>query len=101
MSETTQEVIAPKRAPSDTHIVIVKLEAVHVDVPDIEEEVTGAFGLTHELISYYFTPYQDTELVLARVKQASVLVTTTVPVQEDLLEAAPNLYALVTCHLSC
>jgi glycerate dehydrogenase len=91
MSDPVQDVTVPQKPASDTHIVIVKLEAVHVDVPEIEEEFTGAFGLTHELISYPFTSYLDKELVVARIKHASVVITTTVPIQEDLLAVAPNL----------
>ncbi|KAH7362322.1 glycerate dehydrogenase [Plectosphaerella cucumerina] len=95
MSDPVQDVTVPQKPASDTHIVIVKLEAVHVDVPEIEEEFTGAFGLTHELISYPFTSYLDKELVVARIKHASVVITTTVPIQEDLLAVAPNLKCVI------
>ena len=91
MEDPTPEVIHPKQPPSATHHVIVKLEAVHVDPPDVDPEYMESLGFTHELISYMYTSHQNKAQVAARVRDASILTTVTVPITEEVLDAAPHL----------
>lgn len=91
MADATPEVIRPRQPPSSTHHVIVKLEAVHVDPPEVDPEYMRSLGLTHELISYMYTSHQDKAQVAARVRDASILTTVTVPITEAVLDAAPHL----------
>ncbi|KDN63371.1 putative D-isomer specific 2-hydroxyacid dehydrogenase [Colletotrichum sublineola] len=86
------EVKNPARLPSPTHHVIVKLETIHVPLPDVDMG-----SMTHELIGYEYTRPSEVGVVAARAWPASVLVTTTVPINKDTLGEAPYL-RLVTLH---
>lgn len=91
MAEATPDVIRPNQLPSATHHVIVKLEAVHTDAPEVEEHYMRSLGFTHELIQYPYTSHRNKAEVAARVKDASILTTVTVPITQEVLDAAPHL----------
>ncbi|KAK2014436.1 D-isomer specific 2-hydroxyacid dehydrogenase [Colletotrichum eremochloae] len=85
------EVKNPARLPSPTHHVIVKLETIHVPLPDVDMG-----SMTHELIGYEYTRPSEVGVVAARAWPASVLVTTTVPINKDTLGEAPYLKCIIT-----
>ncbi|KAL0939671.1 glycerate dehydrogenase [Colletotrichum truncatum] len=85
------EVKSAVRLPSATHHVIVKLETIHVSLPEID---TG--DLTHEVIGYKYTRPTDTAVAAARVRPASILITTTVPITAETLGEAPYLKCVIT-----
>ncbi|OLN81172.1 Glycerate dehydrogenase [Colletotrichum chlorophyti] len=86
-----EEVKQPARLPDATHHVVVKLETIHVPVPEIDTA-----GMTHEVIGYEYTPPSDNGLAAARVRPASVLITTTVPISAATLGEAPYLKCIIT-----
>ncbi|ROT35807.1 glycerate dehydrogenase [Sodiomyces alkalinus F11] len=81
----------PRKLPDSTHHVIVKLEAIHVDAPDID-----VFPLTYEIIEYDYTSSENADLVAARVRDASILITTTTPINAATLGKAPHLLCVIT-----
>ncbi|GKT43367.1 glycerate dehydrogenase [Colletotrichum spaethianum] len=81
MANPATEVKKPARLPSTTHHVVVKLETIHVPLPDID---TGS--MTHEVIGYEYTRPSEVGVAAARVWPASVLITTTVPINKETLE---------------
>ncbi|KAM0284134.1 hypothetical protein ACHAQH_002122 [Verticillium albo-atrum] len=85
------EVVHPKKLPDDTHHVIVKLEAIHVNAPEID---TSPY--THETIEYEYTAPTSYDLVAARIHEASIFITTTVPVNAKTLGEAPHLKCIIT-----
>ncbi|KAM5344557.1 hypothetical protein ACJ41O_013092 [Fusarium nematophilum] len=85
------EVQEPARLPDKAHQVIVKLETVHVPAPDIDIS-----PLTHELITYEYTPPAEAALIAARVRGASIVTTTTVPINAETLGGAPYLKCVIT-----
>ncbi|VUC28087.1 unnamed protein product [Clonostachys rosea] len=85
------DVIVPKKLPDDSHHVIVKLETIHVPAASVD---TSPFS--HEFISYKFTPKEDIALVKERVKYASIIATTTVPINAETLGEAPYLKCVIT-----
>lgn len=85
-SQSADEVKGPERLPNDTHHVIVKLETIHVPAPAIDLS-----PLTHELITYEYTPPKATALIAARIHDASIVTLTTVPINAETLGNAPYL----------
>ncbi|EGY17164.1 hypothetical protein VD0002_g9806 [Verticillium dahliae] len=85
------EVIHPKKLPSETHHVIVKLEAIHVEAPEIDSS-----PYTHEAIVYDYTPATAHELIAARLHEASIFITTMIPVNAQTLGEAPHLKCIIT-----
>lgn len=83
------DIIVPKKVPDDSHHVVVKLETIHVPATSVD---TSPFS--HEFISYEFTPKEDTALVAERIKYASIVVTTTVPINAQTLGETPYLYVV-------
>ncbi|KAK1986460.1 D-isomer specific 2-hydroxyacid dehydrogenase [Colletotrichum cereale] len=90
-ADPATEVKKPARLPSPTHHVVVKLETIHVPLPDVD---TGA--MTHEVIGYEYTRPSEAGVAAARAWPASVLVTTTVPINKDTLGEAPYLKCIIT-----
>lgn len=80
------EVKHPRKQPDETHHVLIKLETVHVDAPDVD-----LAPLTHELIEYHYTPPDDHQLLAARIRDASILIITTSPINASTLGEAPYL----------
>ncbi|KAF9872769.1 glycerate dehydrogenase [Colletotrichum karsti] len=91
MADPATEIEHPANLPSPTHHVIVKLETIHVAVPEID---TGA--LSHEVIGYEYTRPSESAVAAARVRPASILITTTVPINADTLGEAPYLKCIIT-----
>ncbi|GKT55763.1 glycerate dehydrogenase [Colletotrichum tofieldiae] len=91
MADHATEVKKPARLPSPTHHVIVKLETIHVSVPDID---TGS--MTHEVIGYEYTRPSEVGVAASRAWPASVLITTTVPINKETLGEAPYLKCIIT-----
>ncbi|CAG9949819.1 unnamed protein product [Clonostachys rosea f. rosea IK726] len=85
------EVIVPKKLPDGSHHVVVKLETIHVPATSVD---TSPFS--HEFISYEYTPKEDTALVAERIKYASIVATTTVPINAQTLDKAPYLKCVIT-----
>ncbi|EFQ27532.1 D-isomer specific 2-hydroxyacid dehydrogenase [Colletotrichum graminicola M1.001] len=90
-TDPATEVKKPARLPSPTHHVIVKLETIHVALPDVDMG-----SVTHEVIGYEYTRPSEAGVVAARAWPASVLITTTVPVNKDTLGEAPYLKCVIT-----
>ncbi|KAK2003954.1 D-isomer specific 2-hydroxyacid dehydrogenase [Colletotrichum falcatum] len=90
-ADPATEVKKPVRLPSPTHHVVVKLETIHVPLPDVD---TGS--MTHEVIGYEYTRPSEAGVVAARAWPASVLITTTVPMNKDTLGEAPYLKCIIT-----
>ncbi|RSL73982.1 hypothetical protein CEP53_000605 [Fusarium sp. AF-6] len=86
-----EEVKAPTRLPDDTHHVIVKLETIHVPAPAIDLS-----PLTHELITYEYTPPAAKALIAARIHDASIVTLTTVPINAETLGDAPYLKCVIS-----
>ncbi|KAM0324789.1 hypothetical protein ACHAQA_007755 [Verticillium albo-atrum] len=86
-----QEIIHPQKLPDDTHHVIVKLEAIHVNAPEVD---TSPY--THETIEYEYTAPTAYEITAARIREASIILTTTVPVNAQTLGEAPYLKCVIT-----
>ncbi|RMJ18017.1 hypothetical protein CDV36_002277 [Fusarium kuroshium] len=86
-----EEVKAPTRLPDDTHHVIVKLETIHVPAPTIDLS-----PLTHELITYEYTPPAAKALIAARIHDASIVTLTTVPINAETLGDAPYLKCVIS-----
>ncbi|RSM11827.1 hypothetical protein CDV31_006595 [Fusarium ambrosium] len=86
-----EEVKAPTRLPNDTHHVIVKLETIHVPAPAIDLS-----PLTHELITYEYTPPAAKALIAARIHDASIVTLTTVPINAETLGDAPYLKCVIS-----
>lgn len=86
MADPATEVKQPARLPDATHHVIVKLETIHVAVPEIDTA-----GMTHEVVAYEYTRPAESAVAAARVRPASVLITTTVPINKATLGEAPYL----------
>ncbi|WQF78582.1 Putative D-isomer specific 2-hydroxyacid dehydrogenase, catalytic domain-containing protein [Colletotrichum destructivum] len=91
MADPATEVKKPARLPSPTHHVVVKLETIHVPLPDVD---TGT--LTHEVIGYEYTRPSQPGVAAARAWPASVLITTTVPINAETLGDAPYLKCVIT-----
>jgi hypothetical protein len=81
----SEEVHEPKQLPSEKHLVIVKLEAIHVKAPG----TLNLGSLTYEIVSYHYTTVKDD--VAARLRHASVVITTTVPINAKTLGEAKHL----------
>ncbi|KAK2024122.1 hypothetical protein LX32DRAFT_731646 [Colletotrichum zoysiae] len=90
-ADPATEVKKPARLPSPTHHVVVKLETIHVPLPDVD---TGS--MTHEVIGYEYTRPSEVGVAAARVWPASIIVTTTVPINKDTLGEAPYLKCVIT-----
>lgn len=90
MIDPATEVKKPARLPSATHHVIVKLETIHVPPPEVNDGDLGA-GVTHEVIGYEYTRPSESAVAAARALPASVLITTTVPINKETLGEAPYL----------
>ncbi|OHF01205.1 D-isomer specific 2-hydroxyacid dehydrogenase [Colletotrichum orchidophilum] len=86
------EVKKPSRLPSETHHVIVKLETIHVPAPEVDEDE----AMTHEVIGYEYTRPSESAVAAARAWPASVLITTTVPINKETLGVAPYLKCIIT-----
>ncbi|TEA14608.1 Glycerate dehydrogenase [Colletotrichum sidae] len=87
MTDAATVIKKPARLPDATHHVVVKLETIHVAVPDI---YTGS-TTTHEVVGYEYTRPSEAEVAAARVWPASILITTTVPISAATLGEAPYL----------
>jgi hypothetical protein len=74
-----------RRLPDETHHVIVKLETIHV--PATTNLDTTPF--THELIGYSFTTPKDD--VAGRIQDASIVISTTCPLNAETMGKAPFL----------
>lgn len=83
---SSSDVKRPKKLPDSTHHVLVKLEAIHVDSPDV-----NVLPFTYDMIEYNYTPLGNTALVAARVRDASIVITTTTPINAATLGEAPYL----------
>ncbi|KAF6796530.1 Glycerate dehydrogenase [Colletotrichum sojae] len=81
----------PARLPDSTHHVVVKLETIHVPAPEVDTA-----DLTHEVIGYHYTPPSETALAAARIRPASIVITTTVPINAETLGEAPYLKCIIT-----
>ncbi|KAJ3456802.1 hypothetical protein MRS44_016825 [Fusarium solani] len=90
-SQAAEEVQSPARLPDDTHHVIVKLETIHVPAPAIDLS-----PLTHELITYEYTPPAAKALIAARIRDASIVTLTTVPINAETLGEAPYLKCVIS-----
>ncbi|KAK2064446.1 D-isomer specific 2-hydroxyacid dehydrogenase [Colletotrichum caudatum] len=90
-ADPATEVKKPARLPSPTHHVVVKLETIHVPLPDVD---TGS--MTHEVIGYEYTRPSEAGVAAARAWPASIIVTTTVPINKDTLGEAPYLKCVIT-----
>ncbi|KAJ4324687.1 hypothetical protein N0V84_003812 [Fusarium piperis] len=90
-SQAEEQVHRPRRLPDDTHHVIVKLETIHVPAPTIDLS-----PLTHELITYEYTPPTAKALIAARIHDASIVTLTTVPINAETLGEAPHLRCVIT-----
>ncbi|KAJ0322247.1 hypothetical protein COL5a_008856 [Colletotrichum fioriniae] len=95
MIDPATEVKKPARLPSATHHVIVKLETIHVPPPEVNDGDLGA-GVTHEVIGYEYTRPSESAVAAARALPASVLITTTVPINKETLGEAPYLKCIIT-----
>ncbi|EXF74531.1 D-isomer specific 2-hydroxyacid dehydrogenase [Colletotrichum fioriniae PJ7] len=95
MIDPATEVKKPARLPSATHHVIVKLETIHVPPPEVNDGDLGA-GVTHEVIGYEYTRPSESAVAAARAWPASVLITTTVPINKETLGEAPHLKCIIT-----
>ncbi|KAF4775087.1 D-isomer specific 2-hydroxyacid dehydrogenase [Colletotrichum scovillei] len=95
MTDPATEVKKPVRPPSATHHVIVKLETIHVPPPEVNDGDLGA-GVTHEIIGYEYTRPSESAVAAARAWPASVLITTTVPINGETLGEAPYLKCIIT-----
>ncbi|KAK1715057.1 D-isomer specific 2-hydroxyacid dehydrogenase [Colletotrichum acutatum] len=95
MTDPATEVKKPARLPSATHHVIVKLETIHVPPPEVNDGDLGA-GVTHEVIGYEYTRPSESAVAAARAWPASVLITTTVPINRETLGEAPHLKCIIT-----
>ncbi|KAF4807328.1 Glycerate dehydrogenase [Colletotrichum siamense] len=91
MSDPATEIKRPASLPSATHHVVVKLETIHVALPEVD---TG--DLTHEVIGYEYTRPSEPQVAAARVWPASILITTTVPISKETLGEAPYLKCIIT-----
>jgi phosphoglycerate dehydrogenase-like enzyme len=78
-----EPVLSPKKLPDGTHAVIVVLATVHLPMPEVDTA-----PLTHEVLAYKHTTPQEAP---ERVKDASVIVTTSTPITKELIEGAPHL----------
>ncbi|TDZ29986.1 Glycerate dehydrogenase [Colletotrichum spinosum] len=92
MTDAATVIKKPARLPDATHHVVVKLETIHVAVPDID---TGS-ATTHEVVGYEYTRPSEAEVAAARVWPASILITTTVPISAATLGEAPYLKCIIT-----
>ena len=81
------DVKTPAKLPDGSHHVIVKLETIHVPATELD---TTPFS--HEQITYEYTPPGDTTLIAERVRNASIVATTTVPINANTLGDAPFLW---------
>ncbi|KAM6509570.1 hypothetical protein FALCPG4_017222 [Fusarium falciforme] len=90
-SQASEHVKNPARLPDDTHHVIVKLETIHVPAPTIDLS-----PLTHELITYEYTPPKAKALIAARIQDASIVTLTTVPINAETLGEAPYLKCVIS-----
>ncbi|KAH7121638.1 D-isomer specific 2-hydroxyacid dehydrogenase [Dactylonectria macrodidyma] len=85
------DVKTPAKLPDGSHHVIVKLETIHVPATELD---TTPFS--HEQITYEYTPPGDTTLIAERVRNASIVATTTVPINANTLGDAPFLKCVIT-----
>ncbi|KAH7116563.1 D-isomer specific 2-hydroxyacid dehydrogenase [Dactylonectria estremocensis] len=85
------DVKTPAKLPDDTHHVIVKLETIHVAATELD---TTPFS--HEQIAYEYTPPGEAALIAERIRPASIVATTTVPINADTLGDAPFLKCVIT-----
>jgi glycerate dehydrogenase len=79
-----EEILIPKKLPDDSHAVIVVLETINVVFPEIDTS-----PLTHEALLYKRITAKDD--VAERIKNASVVITTTCPITEESMKNAPYL----------
>ncbi|KAK1638735.1 D-isomer specific 2-hydroxyacid dehydrogenase [Colletotrichum phormii] len=95
MPDPATEIKKPARLPSATHHVIVKLETIHVPPPEVNDGDLGE-NVTHEVIGYEYTRPSESAVAAARAWPASVLITTTVPINKETLGEAPYLKCIIT-----
>ncbi|KXH57978.1 D-isomer specific 2-hydroxyacid dehydrogenase [Colletotrichum salicis] len=95
MADPATEIKKPARLPSATHHVIVKLETIHVPPPEVKDGDLGE-NVTHEVIEYEYTRPSESAVAAARAWPASVLITTTVPINKEMLGEAPYLKCVIT-----
>ncbi|KAL2752113.1 hypothetical protein ACRALDRAFT_1058896 [Sodiomyces alcalophilus JCM 7366] len=81
----------PRKLPDSTHHVLVKLEAIHVDMPGVD-----VLPFTYEIIEYEYTPSENTDLVAGRIRDASIVITTTTPINAVTLGEARYLSCVIT-----
>ncbi len=79
------KVLSPQRLPDDNHIVVVALENTHPVPTDMDLPL----GRTSEVLIYQHSTAEDD--VAARVQCATVVVTTTCPINAATLGEAPHL----------
>ncbi|KAK1673894.1 D-isomer specific 2-hydroxyacid dehydrogenase [Colletotrichum godetiae] len=95
MPDLATEIKKQSRLPSATHHVIVKLETIHVPPPEVNDGDLGE-NVTHEVIGYEYTRPSESAVAAARAWPASVLITTTVPINKRTLGEAPYLKCIIT-----
>ena len=79
-----EEILVPKKLPDEGHAVVVTLESSQIPMPEIDTS-----PLTHETLVYRYTNAKDD--IAARIKDASIVVTTICPLRADTIRKAPYL----------
>lgn len=83
---TLEPTLTPKSLPSPSHEVIVVLESIHVPWEPIDLSPR-----TYEALVYHNT-VADTDDVVARIRNASIIICTTCKLTSEVLAQAPYLY---------
>ncbi|KAK7732253.1 hypothetical protein SLS53_008542 [Cytospora paraplurivora] len=85
----SEQTPTPKRLPSDTHEVIVVLESIHVPWEDFDSSPK-----THEVLLYKNTNAGEDDVV-ARIKDASIVICTICRLSAETLKQAPYLKCIM------
>ncbi|ROW07393.1 hypothetical protein VMCG_03855 [Cytospora schulzeri] len=86
----SEQTLVPKQLPSDTHEVIAVLESIHVPWEDFDSSPR-----THEVLLYQNTNAKEDDVV-ARIKDASIVICTTCKLPAETLKQAPYLKCIIT-----
>lgn len=90
----SEPTLHPSRLPSDTHEVIAVLESIHVpweEPVDLGSAAVGGGKKTYEALVYRNTVAHAGDDVVARIRDASVVVCSTCRLTGEMLERAPYL----------
>ncbi|KUI61688.1 Glycerate dehydrogenase [Cytospora mali] len=86
MTMPSEQTLHPKQLPSDTHEVIVVLESIHVPWEDFDSSPK-----THEILLYKNTNAKEEDDVIARIRDASIVICTICNLPAETLKHAPYL----------